>query len=181
MKVLLNDKKELLSLKRKSCLFEAIVLIIMCIIVYEYDISLSDITLLYLFPIMVSLMSCEYIIILDNYKKIDIIYYIVSLILSLSLLIIPVYIVITKNIDSYIFIRLLGGVLIIRNIISYLVFGNRKLCFVKNIFMVVIGALLIIFNVYISNHLVSYLIILFSLLSLLKIIYFIRSKKALVC
>lgn len=179
MKVLLNDNKELLSLKRKSCLFEAILLIIMCVIVYEYDRGLSNITLLYLFPIMVIFLSSEFLIILNNYKKIDIVYYVICLILSLGLLIIPIYIVITLNINSYMFIRLIGIVLIVRNIISYLVFGNRKLCLVKNIFMVVIGTLLIIFNIYICDNLIIYLIILFVVLAIIKIIYFNRSKKAL--
>ncbi len=176
-KYLLKDNKEILNFKRKTNLLEGILLLIMSIITYEYDKSLNTITLLYSFPIMIIILSIMYISILDKYKKLDMKYFLSSLILATLLLIIPIYIVITKNINSYSFLILLGIVIIIKNIITYLIYNNKGIYMIKNIILIVFGLLLIIFNNFIINNLLIYLIITFIIISILKIVYYIITKK----
>ncbi len=173
---LTEEKQEILSFKRKTNLLEGILLLIMCIITYEYDRSLSTITLLYSFPIMIIVMSITHIMVLDKYKVLDMKYFLSSLILSILLLIIPIYIAITKNIDAYLFLILLGISLIVRNVISYLIYNNKKFSLIKNIILVLLGVLLIIFNNFIVNNLVLYLIIIFAVISILKIVYYVITK-----
>lgn len=173
---LTEEKQEILSFKRKTNLLEGILLLIMCIITYEYDRSLSTITLLYSFPIMMIVMSITHIMVLDKYKVLDMKYFLSSLILSILLLIIPIYIAITKNIDAYLFLILLSISLIVRNVISYLIYNNKKFSLIKNIILVLLGVLLIIFNNFIVNNLVLYLIIIFAVISILKIVYYVITK-----
>ncbi len=176
-KYLLEDDKEILNFKRKVSLLEGILLILMCIATYEYDRSLSTVTLLYSFPIMVIVISIENLVILDNYRKLDMKYFLSSLILSVLLLIIPTYIVITKNINPNSFMILLGITIIVRNVISYLIYNNRKISLIKNIILVILGLLIIVFNEFIVSNLVLYLIIVFAIIAILKIGYYIITKK----
>lgn len=156
---------------RKFMVFEGIVLVLVSLLTLIFDIKLTDLTLLYLFPITLVILSLEYLFMADKNKALKTFNWIFLIIPGLYYLLVSLYIVITKNIDPSIFIVLLASTIIFKNIMYFLAFSDKKIFdYIKMAFMIILSILFIIFKEIISEELVLYLGILFIAIGLIKII-----------
>lgn len=162
---------------KKFMVFEGAFLILVSLLTLIFDIKLTDLTLLYLFPITLIILSLEYLAMADKNKALKTSNWIFLIIPGLYCLLVSLYVVITKNIDSSSFIVLLASTIIFKNIMYFLASSEKKIFdYIRIVFMIILSILLIIFKDIVSEDLVLYLGILFIVVGIIKIIRAIIKK-----
>lgn len=162
---------------KKFMVFEGAFLILVSLLTLIFDIKLTDLTLLYLFPITLIILSLEYLVMADKNKALKTSNWIFLIIPGLYYLLVSLYVVITKNIDPSSFIVLLASTIIFKNIMYFLAFKEKKVFdYIRIVFMIILSILLIIFKDIVSEDLVLYLGILFIVVGIIKIIRAIIKK-----
>lgn len=165
------------DINKTKLLFECILLILMPILILIFDRDISTLSILYLLPISLVILSIEQIIIASKNKKLDNFRWILVLIEGLLFLLISFYIVVTINITSNIALILFSISLLIKNIFDFIAYKDKSIIeIIKYILIVIISILLIIFNDLVIKNLILVLLISLIILGIIKLIKLIIKK-----
>lgn len=166
--------KEKFNLETKILLFEGIYLSIISILCLIFNQVPSSLTILYLFPISLILISIEQLYYANKYKELNNQNWILIIIEGLLFLVLSLYLVINPINNVYLFIMILSSIIIIKNMFKLFINENKSFIQYINIFTaIILGLLFIIFSKYIIDNLYLYFIILFLVWGIKKILFFI--------
>lgn len=167
-----NDIKKRLNIKKSTLLYEGLFLTLISILIYLFDLKMSEFSVLYLFPLGVLLLSIKYLLISCNYKELDMKRWVLNLVSSFVFLLFALYLVLAPISTKELFIIMLGVVIIIKNIFDLIICKKLHVMEVISfILYLIFGILLIVFNkVIVNNYL--YLVIAMFIIGICNLVYY---------
>lgn len=173
-----KDIKERLNIKKKTLLYEGLFLVIFSLLVYFFDLKIEDFTVLYLFPLALILLALKYLMIANNYKKLNMKNWIATLIESFIFLIITGYLVFNLIPTKEAFIIWLGSTVILKTITDILIYKKMHIGeLIRFLLYIALGILMIIFNAVIVEKLYLYLVIIFFIIGISDLIEYLIIRK----
>ncbi len=162
------------SLEKQILLFEGIGISIIGIICLLFNQIPSTLTVLYLLPSSLILISVEDLYYASKYKELNDNNWLLILLEGLIFLVISLYLVINPINNLYLFIMVLASIIIIKNMFKLFITEKKSLIQYIDIFLLMIlGILFIIFSKYIIDSIYLYFLILFLVFGVKKIVFLI--------
>ena len=174
---LYKELKERLDIKKSVLLFNGIIYLLVALIAYFFDFNVTKLTVLYLFPLVMVIFSIQYVSNANEYKKLDMRYWIAYCVGAIILLGCVTYLMFNIITTKALFILYLGIFIILNNLIAF--FSTKKINLIEIIKLglsTALGILLIIFHLDIIPTYYLFLILFVAVSGLVNIIEFVLIK-----
>lgn len=170
LKQLLIKIKERLSYEKWISLFEGILLVIVGAVSILFDSSIGELTLLFLFPTALILISLEVFFLADKYRELDISRWILLLIEGFLILGLAVYFVFKPIEVSENLVKWVGIIIMFKNIMKIVILPNKLISeYVIFILSILFGLFFVLFTPLVIDVLYTIILILFIVFGVIKI------------
>ena len=177
---LIKKIKERIKYTKNLSLFEGILFAVIGLVSLFFDRSIGQITLLFIFPILIISIALELFFLADRYKELDTKRWILLLIEGFILLFGAVYFIFNPVEMAELFIKWIGVLIIFRSLMKLVILPNKLVEeYVLIILSFLLGLALILFTSTVLNTLYTIILIVFVVYGVFKIVWSLLLNKIL--
>ncbi len=177
---LLTKISERLKYEKWLSLFEGVLLVVIGVVSLFFDANIGELTLLFLFPTAVILISLEVFFLADKYKELDTSRWILLLIEGFLILGLAVYFIFNPIEASDALVKWVGIIIIFKNMMKILILPTKLIGeYIIFILGILFGLLFVLFTSTVISVLYTIILILFIVCGVIKIAWSITLSKLL--
>lgn len=169
---LIKSIKDRIKYTKNLSLFEGILFTIVGLVSLFFDRSIGEITLLFIFPILIISMALEIFFLADRYKELDTKRWILLLVEGFLLLFGAVYFIFNPVEVASLFIKWIGILIIFRALMKLVILPNKLLEeYILIAILFLVGLFLVLFTSTVLDVLYTIILIVFVVYGIIKIVW----------